>query len=219
MKLIRKTIERDSSGAVTIMCEGAEDMWHVYNLVQVGDSLRAPALRKVQTQSSTGTVISNKVRTTLSIKVEKFDYDVQNSELHIAGRVIEENEYVKMGSYHTLDLELNRNFRIGKHEWDSVALERIEDACNPTKQSDIGAVVLEEGLANVCLITEYLTVVRQRIEVNIARKGRGTTTSHLKSMERFYETVFTSMQRNMNLESLKVIIIASPGFVAAGLRD
>ena len=30
-----------------------------------------------------------------------------------------------MGAYHTLDLELNRKFTLGKREWDSVALERI----------------------------------------------------------------------------------------------
>ena len=30
-----------------------------------------------------------------------------------------------MGAYHTLDLEMNRKFTLGKHEWDSIALERI----------------------------------------------------------------------------------------------
>ena len=30
-----------------------------------------------------------------------------------------------MGAYHTLDLEVNRKFTLGKQEWDSIALERI----------------------------------------------------------------------------------------------
>lgn len=30
-----------------------------------------------------------------------------------------------MGAYHTLDLEMNRKFTLGKHEWDSIALDRI----------------------------------------------------------------------------------------------
>ena len=33
--------------------------------------------------------------------------------------------FLQMGAYHTLDLELNRKFMLGKQEWDSVALERI----------------------------------------------------------------------------------------------
>lgn len=72
------------------------------------------------------------------------------------GRNIEENEYVKvndkyiiinifynfnlilnfnlqMGAYHTIDLELNRKFTLMKEEWDSVDLERIEIATDPTQ--------------------------------------------------------------------------------------
>lgn len=32
---------------------------------------------------------------------------------------------LQMGAYHTLDLEVNRKFTLGKQEWDSIALERI----------------------------------------------------------------------------------------------
>ena len=49
------------------------------------------------------------------------------------GRNIEENQYVKMGAYHTLDVELNKKFTIRKTEWDSVHLERIELATDPSK--------------------------------------------------------------------------------------
>lgn len=38
-----------------------------------------------------------------------------------------------MGAYHTLDLEVPRKFSLSKHEWDSVALERIDMACDPTQ--------------------------------------------------------------------------------------
>ncbi len=31
----------------------------------------------------------------------------------------------QMGAYHTLDLELNRKFTLGKREWDTIAIERI----------------------------------------------------------------------------------------------
>ena len=34
--------------------EENEDMWHVYNLVAIGDKLRASTFRKVVTESNTG---------------------------------------------------------------------------------------------------------------------------------------------------------------------
>lgn len=48
---------------------------------------------------------------------------------------MEENEYIKMGAYHTIDLELNRKFTIFKEQWDSVTLERVETACDPAAVS------------------------------------------------------------------------------------
>jgi len=39
----------------------------------------------------------------------------------------------QMGAYHTLDLEVNRKFTLTKSEWDSVALERVDTACDPTQ--------------------------------------------------------------------------------------
>uniref|UniRef100_A0A8C6VY73 Pelota mRNA surveillance and ribosome rescue factor n=1 Tax=Nothobranchius furzeri TaxID=105023 RepID=A0A8C6VY73_NOTFU len=47
MKLLHKDIEKDYAGQVTLMPEEAEDMWHTYNLLQVGDSLRASTIRSV----------------------------------------------------------------------------------------------------------------------------------------------------------------------------
>jgi protein pelota len=62
---------------------------------------------------------------------------------------VEENKYVKMGQYHTLDLETQRNVTILKDEWDSVALGRIKEACDVTKKAEVGAVVMQEGSAPI----------------------------------------------------------------------
>lgn len=71
----------------------------------------------------------------------------------------------QMGAYHTLDLELQRNFTISKQVWDTVVLDRLEEACDPVKQAEVAAVVMQPGLANVCLLTSAMTIVRQRIDV------------------------------------------------------
>uniref|UniRef100_A0A8C6UR13 Protein pelota homolog n=1 Tax=Neogobius melanostomus TaxID=47308 RepID=A0A8C6UR13_9GOBI len=96
MKLIHKDIEKDNTGQVTLVPEEAEDMWHTYNLLQVGDSLRASTIRKVQTESTTGSVGSSRVRTTLTLCVETIDFDSQACRLRVKGTNIEENQYVKV---------------------------------------------------------------------------------------------------------------------------
>ena len=77
MKLHHKNIEKDSHGSITMTPEEPEDMWHVYNLIAVDDTVRASTIRKVTTESATGSTTSNRVRTILTIRVEDIDFDNQ----------------------------------------------------------------------------------------------------------------------------------------------
>lgn len=38
-----------------------------------------------------------------------------------------------MGAYHTLYVEQNRKLTIKKSKWDSISLERVDTACDPTQ--------------------------------------------------------------------------------------
>jgi protein pelota len=124
MKLINKQICKDG-GRVSLIAEDSEDLWTVYNLISVGDSVRSTTIRKVASESSTGSVVSDKMRITLTIQVEAIDFDALEPMLRLKGRNIVENEHVKLGAYHTLELELNRKFSLAKPGWDSVATELV----------------------------------------------------------------------------------------------
>ncbi|XP_029847187.2 protein pelota [Ixodes scapularis] len=213
MKLLHKYIDKDGSGNVTCVPEEAEDMWHAYNLMSEGDSLKASTIRKVTTESATGSTGSNRVRTTLVIRIETIDFDTQACMLRVKGRNIVENQYVKMGAYHTLDLEMNRKFTLAKRVWDSVHLERLDLACDPTQHADVAAVVMQEGLAHVCLVTSAMTLVRAKIDISIPRKRKGSCSQHDKGLQRFYEAVMQAILRHVNFDVIKCVLIASPGFV------
>ena len=155
--------------------------WHAYNLIRPTDLLCASALRRVTTESATGSTASHRVHTTLLIRVRSIDFDPQAGQLHVAGQIAEENKFAKVGQFHTLDLELQRNFTLEKGEgWDSIALEVVREAINPQKAADAVAVVMQEGLANICFITQHQTVLRQRVETSIPRKRQGRAGDHDK---------------------------------------
>jgi len=118
-----------------------------------------------------------------------------------------------MGAYHTLDLELNRKFELTKPEWDSISLERIEMACDVTQNADVGAVIMQEGLAHICLITSSMTLVRSKIEVSIPRKRKNNVGQHEKGLNKFYESIVQGILRHINFDVVKCILIGSPGFV------
>ena len=212
MKIVARHLEKDKSGSLTICPEDPEDMWHVYNLLLPGDQLRATTFRRVQNVTSTGSTSSERVRVTLTIRVESSEFDATTCNCRVNGKVIIENDIVTLGSYHTIDLELHRNLSIFKDEWDMVTRERLDVACDISKKAEIAAIVMQEGLANVCLLTENLTIVRQRVEVSITKKRKGSSSQFEKSVTRFHEQIYQALLKHVDFSIVKAILIASPGF-------
>ena len=61
-----------------------------------------------------------------------------------------------------------------------MARQVVKDACDPSKSADVWAVVMQEGLANVAVLTGARTVLRQRVEVAVPRKRNGRAGDHDK---------------------------------------
>ncbi|KIP02114.1 hypothetical protein PHLGIDRAFT_96334 [Phlebiopsis gigantea 11061_1 CR5-6] len=220
MKLVNRHVDKYGKGHVTLRPEDDEDMWHLYNLIQVGDHVRAPAIRRVQNVSATGSSESHRVRLNLTLAVTR---QTSTAGLSISGRVVSENPHVRMGAFHTLDIEANRDVRIEKNEggWDSIARARVEESCVPGRGAEVAAVVCGEGTAVFCLLSQNMTVILQRLEVPIPRKIAANSSVHEKGLQRFYSQLYTSFLRLIPYSnpSIKAIVIASPGWVRDTVFD
>src|SRR5690349_3119266 len=47
MKVLKRHLEKDGAGYIQLRAEESEDMWHAYNLIETGDSVRTTTVRKV----------------------------------------------------------------------------------------------------------------------------------------------------------------------------
>ncbi len=193
---------------------------------------------RVQKTSATGSTESQRVRVNLTLQVGRVDFsssaapattdasttsdasssaNTSTAALHISGRVTAENQHVKLGAHHTLDIEANRDVRIEKADgWDSIALARVEEAIVPGRGAEVGAVVCGEGTAAFCLLSEHMTLVTHRISVSIPRKAVASGASqHEKALLKFYGSIYDAFIRHIPYANvgLKAIVIASPGWV------
>lgn len=194
----------------------------------------------MQNVSATGSTESHRIRLKLTLKVAKVEYSSSGAQssttdqavsgssspsappqttaaLHISGRVTSENEHVRMGAFHTLDIEPNRDVRIEKIEgWDSIARSRVEESCIPGRGAEVGAIVCGEGTAAFCLLSQHLTLITHRLSVPIPRKASAPGTSqHEKAMSKFYAMVYDAFVRHIPFAnpSLRAIVFASPGWI------
>ena len=120
------------------------------------------------------------MHTTLTIRVRATDFDVQAGTLHVSGPIAEATPFAKVGQFHTLDLELNRNFTVEKADgWDSVSRQLVRDACDQRKGASAWAVVMQDGIANLAVLMGERTVLRQRVAVAVPGK-KGGEKAHAK---------------------------------------
>ena len=162
MRIIKKDIDHRDSGYIRLQAETADDMYHLFNVIMQEDLVEASTVRNVTRESKTGSVEKNRIRIWLKIDVERVEFDAEQCSLRVTGRNTAENEHIKMGQYHTVTLEIGQQFVVHKDAWDTIYLDRVRDAVDAASKAELAAIVMQEGLAHVCLVTPYMTQTRAR---------------------------------------------------------
>ncbi|BBH06809.1 Eukaryotic release factor 1 family protein [Prunus dulcis] len=172
----------------------SDDLWYAYNLIAPGDIVMAVTVRKVLRESASGGRDAERVKLKLEIKVEEVaDYDKVGAVLRIRGKNILENEYVKIGAFHTLELELQRPFV----------------SC---ASADLAVILMQEGLAHVLLVGKSMTITRSRIETSIPRKHGPAIAGYESALSKFFENVLQAFSKYVDFSVVRCAVIASPGF-------
>ncbi|KAG8390819.1 hypothetical protein BUALT_Bualt01G0123200 [Buddleja alternifolia] len=212
MKIVRKDLERDGPGSVKMVPEESDDLWVAYNLIAAGDTVMAVTVRKVLREAASGGRDAERVKLKLEIKVEAVEYDKEGSVLRIRGKNILENEHVKIGQFHTLEVELHRPFVLRKVFWDSLALDVLHQASDPKASADLAVVLMQEGLAHILLVGKSVTTTRSRVETSIPRKHGPSIAGYDKALNKFFDNVVQAFLKHVDFKVVRCAVIASPGF-------
>uniref|UniRef100_A0A6N2NKJ6 Protein pelota homolog n=1 Tax=Salix viminalis TaxID=40686 RepID=A0A6N2NKJ6_SALVM len=225
MKINRRDLVPDGPGSVKMTPVDADDLWFVYNLIANGDSVMAVTVRKVLRETATGRD-AERVKLKLEIKVEHnsqcsvyvfipfkaIEYDKVGSVLRIRGKNVLENEHVKIGAFHTLEIELHRPFVLRKELWDWLALDVLKQASDPAASADLAVVLMQEGLAHILLVGRSMTTTRAKIETSIPRKHGPAIAGYEAALNKFFEHVLQAFLKHVDFNVVRCAVIASPGF-------
>lgn len=224
MQVKNKAKLKDKNVAVTLVPEDSEDLWYLYNLIKKGDTVQLLTHRNVkkgnQNQITKGKLKMEKILVKLRLLVEDVDYIASDLVMRVNGKSLLQQEYVPLNSYHTAEIELNKEVSIVKSSWDEYDMTLLDELCSIEKKADIGAVVFQEGVAHLCYVTDQMTMLQSKIEKSIPRKNKDFGTRDLdKAMNSFYNMIIQGIIRHFDFNRLKVIILASPGFLAKTLYE
>lgn len=212
MRIISEKFESTGEGMVTLKMDYPEDLWPISNVLSNGDIVKSTTFRKIKEESKTGSVVTQKRKIVLFLRVKSVEYDPESNHIRVGGTCAAENKFVQMNQHHTIELVLHVAFTIKKKWWDSLHLETLREAANPAQNASVAALVMEEGLGHLCLITPHATIVKARIESQIPRKRKGFS-GHSRALSKFFEKCSLTIQQNIEFEVIKCLLVASPGFV------
>lgn len=212
MRIVRRDLVPNGPGSVKMVPVDSDDLWFAYNLIAPGDSVMASTVRKVLREAASGGRDAERVKLKLEIRVEAVDYDKVGSVLRIRGKNILENEHVKIGAFHTLELEQNRPFVLRKKVWDSLALDVLHQASDPGASADLAVILMQEGLAHIFLVGRSMTTSRSRIETSIPRKHGPAIAGYDSALKKFFDNVLQAFMKHVDFNVVRCAVIASPGF-------
>ena len=97
---------------------------------------------------------------------------------------------------------------------DSVALERLrQSVTDDLERADLWAVLIKDGLAQLCLVSEGMTIVKARLETHIPKKGAPQALlGAKKARDTWFGNLLAALLRHVDFGALRCIVLAGPGF-------
>ncbi len=196
------------TGELKLVPENTEDLWHIERVLSEGDIVKARSFRRFKLQEGDS---GEKKAINVEIEAKKIEFHKHANILRVTGviRSGTPEEFVQIGSHHTIDIEPDRPFSITK-DWKNYQLDRLRKAQKETKRPKLGIAALDERKAAFALLRGYGLDFTSELSSSGSKKDE----RHEEKEREFFGEV-ASILSHMEVER---IIVAGPGFAKDNLK-
>ena len=204
MKVVHKDLRH---GEIKLVPENLDDIWHLYNIIDEGDLVRAITFRTdEQKDDKIRSKKTEKKRMKLGIRVKEVKFHEFSDRLRVLG-IIEEGPQ-NLGSHHTFNIEVDQiePISIVKEEWKDHQLKRIDEAVKLSYQPIVIFVSLDEDSATIAVLRQ--SGVQWIADIDSRRSGK-MYESEDKTSE-YYGEIISVIKNYKDRES--PLVVVGPGF-------
>ncbi len=204
MKVIFKDLKH---GEIKIVPENLDDIWHLYNIIDKGDLVKAITYRTdEQKEDKIRSKKVEKKRMKLGIRVADVKFHEFSDRLRIHGTIEEGPQ--DLGSFHTLNIDADKMeaLTIIKQEWRDYQLQRIDEAVKLRNQEIITFVSLDEDDATIAVLRQ--SGVQFITEISSKRSGKMFESKDTNPD--FFGEILSVVKTNKKKDS--TLVIVGPGF-------
>ena len=204
--------ENPAGDGVKVMIETDEDIWHLYNVIEVGDLVTASTTRREEKASDKiRAERAEKKRMTLGVRIEKIEFSEEDLRLKLLGTI--ETGPQDIGQHHTLIFETGDSLLITKSHWRDTQLERLKRAVSDSKKPRIVFVSLDQDDATIAVLRQYGLK-----EIATVRSGRsGKQYAEKPQADSYHDEIISKLIPLM--EPNMPVVVLGPGFEKESLSD
>ncbi len=199
-----RVLHRDpKTGEIKVRVENADDLWHLHNLVRSGDHVRASTYRREEVKTDkVRPERGEKVRVTLTIRVEGVEFQAFTDRLRITGVIVEGPQ--DLGRHHTLNVAVDDVLSILK-TWQPHELRRIDEAVAAAQKPLVALLSLDDEEALLAQLRQYgvreLATIRAPGHGKMFPSGDGTST--------YFDEILSKLRLT---EIGEALVLVGPGF-------
>jgi len=209
---MRILAEDAASDSVRLQVESDEDLWHLYNIIEIDDLVTASTTRREE--KSADKIRAEKMekkRMTLGIRIQKIEFSEDDLRLKLLG-VIETGPQ-DIGQHHTLIFENGDSMTIQKKKWRATQIERVHRAVTDSKKPRIIFVSLDQDEATIAVLRQFGLK-----EIATVRSGRsGKQYEEKPSVDGYHGEIHSKLK--FLLEPNMPVVLLGPGFEKESLAE
>ncbi len=208
MKLIRFSEE---FGTLKARVDNLEDLWALQRVVFAGDIVKAESERKFKPEEGSEGEFKTVV---ITLRVEKTELDKSAGRLRILGKIMEGKplEYVKLNSYHTLNIAPDTELEISKSKWHRYLVDVVRNAVLESKRPRLGLIVVDDEKALPAYLLGYGIEFKNTIYSNLSKR---MSQKDFREQEKKYFDEVLGVAARMNVDT---VVIAGPGFTKDDIK-
>jgi protein pelota len=199
------------SGTVKLVPETLEDLWHVERVIAPGDLVAAKSFRRVKLAEGES---GDKREIFVQVAAEKIEFAENANRVRVTGKIVAggPEEYVQLGSYHTIDVEPMSSVEIKKPEgWMRHELDRLREAqAARGKKGALAIVAMDERQATFATVRGYGVSFDFAIENRASKRDADYSQRQLQ----YYGDIAKALEGS----KAEKIIVAGPGFAKDNLK-
>lgn len=202
MKIIK--FYRDTN-ALKLRVDGLEDLWTIQRIIFQNDFVKSETERRFRASESD---VGELKKVVVKILVEKTELDKNALRLRVLGRIVEGRplDYIKLNSYHTLNIAPGDTLEIFKMEWPDYLIDVIKSATANSKRARLGIIVIDDEKFLSAYILGYGVAFRNEVYSNLSKKL--SPKDFQEQQNKYFKAVIEAAE-GMDVDT---VIIAGPGF-------